>query len=166
MATYREKLRDPRWQRKRLEMLSAAEFSCESCCDSTTTLHVHHRRYIKGRDPWEYERHELSVLCEACHATEHEARADIESLFATACPLVMDYRSAVALIAGWFSASLPEWDQSARELADALGEKWEPRVFRCGVNASREFRELRAKDYQHISFEEWWAQTEGDQCHS
>ena len=28
--------------------------------------------YIKGREPWEYEDYELMVLCNACHASEHD----------------------------------------------------------------------------------------------
>jgi len=43
LMTYAEKLRDPRWQRRRLEKLDAADFHCESCGDGESTLHVHHR---------------------------------------------------------------------------------------------------------------------------
>lgn len=65
--TYTEKLLDPRWQRKRLEVLSRDEFTCRHCRDKKSTLHVHHLRYIKGRNPWEYETQELITLCETCH---------------------------------------------------------------------------------------------------
>lgn len=69
--TYFEKLKDPRWQRKRLEAMEAAEFMCQMCCDSTTTLHVHHKAYFKGREPWEYDIEQLAVVCENCHKDEH-----------------------------------------------------------------------------------------------
>jgi hypothetical protein len=70
--TYWEKLKDPRWQKKRLEVLEANEFTCQCCFDTESTLHVHHKEYFKGREPWEYEIKQLAVLCEACHETTHE----------------------------------------------------------------------------------------------
>lgn len=76
--TYRDQLRDPRWQKKRLEALEASGWECENCGDKTTTLHVHHKRYVKGRMAWEYEKEELSVLCEPCHEQEHEDRKVLE----------------------------------------------------------------------------------------
>lgn len=72
--SYFELLKDPRWQKVRLKKLEAAEWSCEACCDTETTLSVHHKRYVKGRQPWEYESHELVVLCQPCHEFEHEAK--------------------------------------------------------------------------------------------
>lgn len=70
--TYFEKLKDPRWQKKRLEALSLAEFMCHRCYSEEETLHVHHRQYFKGREPWEYDVHQLEVLCESCHKAEHD----------------------------------------------------------------------------------------------
>jgi hypothetical protein len=70
-SSYAAKLKDPRWQKKRLECLDAARWQCQSCGDGTSTLHVHHKRYIKGREPWEYDRDQLAVLCECCHDEQH-----------------------------------------------------------------------------------------------
>lgn len=70
--SYFEKLKDPRWQKKRLEVLEYNEWRCERCMDGESTLHVHHRQYFKGREPWDYEAGQLAVLCEECHATTHE----------------------------------------------------------------------------------------------
>lgn len=42
---YIEKLRDPRWQKKRLQILERDGFACQSCYDTETTLHVHHCTY-------------------------------------------------------------------------------------------------------------------------
>jgi hypothetical protein len=64
---YWQLLRDPRWQRKRLEVMERAEFACEECSSATDTLNVHHRHYVKGRKPWEYGDDELRCLCENCH---------------------------------------------------------------------------------------------------
>lgn len=70
--SYSEKLRDPRWQKKRLEIMQRDEFKCQECADTESTLHVHHARYLKHRDPWEYDDALLVTLCEACHGKLHE----------------------------------------------------------------------------------------------
>ncbi len=64
---YSEILKDPRWQRKRLEVLQAKEFTCEDCGDTENTLHVHHRYYIGHRLPWNYPDFCYQVLCKDCH---------------------------------------------------------------------------------------------------
>jgi hypothetical protein len=70
--SYWQKLQDPRWQKLRLEKMQDNDFSCESCGDNSSTLHVHHKEYFKGQEPWEYELRQLAVLCESCHQYEHE----------------------------------------------------------------------------------------------
>lgn len=35
------------------------------------TLQVHHKRYISGRKPWEYDLRDCETLCRGCHAAEH-----------------------------------------------------------------------------------------------
>jgi hypothetical protein len=65
--SYADLLKDPRWQKKRLEVLEAAEWACAICDDKTKTLHVHHRRYRRGAKPWEYKLDELQSLCEKHH---------------------------------------------------------------------------------------------------
>jgi hypothetical protein len=72
MATYAEKLKDPRWQKVRLEILNRDEWRCQVCDDETTCLIVHHKRYVRGREPWEYELRLLITLCEKCHDKFHE----------------------------------------------------------------------------------------------
>ena len=71
-TSYWEKLKDPRWQKKRLLMLERSEWTCEVCGDSENTLNVYHKQYLKGREPWEYEEGQLIVLCEDCHSFQHE----------------------------------------------------------------------------------------------
>ena len=68
---YAQKLRDPRWQRKRLEILSRDDFTCQECKATDKTLHVHHRFYKKGLEPWEYDK-ALVTLCEDCHSDTTE----------------------------------------------------------------------------------------------
>lgn len=73
-STYYELLQDPRWQRKRLEVLQRNDFRCEKCNAPDKTLHVHHKRYVKGWKPWEYPDHDLEGLCEDCHTERQEVR--------------------------------------------------------------------------------------------
>ena len=65
--SYSELLKDPRWQKKRLEIMQRDKFECRACESSDTTLHVHHMVYHKGLMPWEYDNHDLMTLCEKCH---------------------------------------------------------------------------------------------------
>lgn len=70
--TYWELLRDPRWQRVRLQVMERENFRCQECGSAEQTLNVHHCYYRKGLKPWEYPIGTLRCLCEACHKTAHE----------------------------------------------------------------------------------------------
>lgn len=74
--TYAEKLKDPRWQRRRLDILSRSDFTCEDpgCGNKEETLHVHHLDYLPNAEPWEYPDEYLMVLCESCHNMVSEYR--------------------------------------------------------------------------------------------
>lgn len=67
---YAEKFKDPRWQQKRLEILSRDKFECRHCGAKEKQLHVHHLYYIKSRDPWAYPSGSLVTLCFQCHERE------------------------------------------------------------------------------------------------
>jgi hypothetical protein len=71
MSTYSEKLKHPKWQKKRLEILQRDEFKCCGCLDSESTLHVHHNMYL-GKEPWDTPNECLETLCDSCHEFEHE----------------------------------------------------------------------------------------------
>lgn len=66
---YLKLLRDPRWQRLRLEVMKRDDFACTSCGDKDKTLHIHHKRYVRGGKPWDSQPEDLTTLCEACHET-------------------------------------------------------------------------------------------------
>lgn len=66
--TYAEKLRDPRWQKKRLEIMQRDDFACQWCGDKESTLNIHHKRYLSGKNPWEYENDLLVTYCQYCHS--------------------------------------------------------------------------------------------------
>ncbi len=77
---YSELLKDPRWQRKRLEIMQRDEFTCVMCDDKEHTLNVHHDEYIRGNMPWEYENSKLRTLCEDCHYLVTNSEHGIEPL--------------------------------------------------------------------------------------
>lgn len=77
--TYQEKLRSPKWQKKRLEIMDRDRFMCSHCYSGDKTLAVHHRYYLKGKEPWEYEDSCFITLCENCHEYEHSHRPEAES---------------------------------------------------------------------------------------
>ena len=68
---YSEKLKDPRWQKLRLEILKRDNWMCQSCGEKDLVLHVHHRYYTKGKEPWEYPSKALLTLCGECHWEEY-----------------------------------------------------------------------------------------------
>jgi hypothetical protein len=72
--TYSEKLKDPRWQKMRLEIFERDNWRCVECKDHETSLHVHHAYYTRGLNPWEYPRESLSTLCEDCHSDKHKPK--------------------------------------------------------------------------------------------
>ena len=65
MAGYGEKLKDPRWQQKRLRVFERDGWACTLCGDKDTTLHVHHL-YYEGA-PWDVPDYALRTLCAPCH---------------------------------------------------------------------------------------------------
>lgn len=99
--TYSEQLKHPNWQKLRLEVLSGANFKCSVCDDKETTLHVHHKQYIKGRLAWEYEASNFEVLCEICHEQAHLSKSELNHILAlipsSEIPAISD------LLLGWSS---------------------------------------------------------------
>lgn len=80
IMTYSEKLKDPRWQRRRLEMLEAANWTCDQCGSTDQTLHVHHNFYRTKTDPWNYPDHALRVLCEDCQEMAEIQRRELNEV--------------------------------------------------------------------------------------
>jgi len=76
MALYK----DPRWQKKRLEILERDGYICQSCGAEDKTLHVHHQYYEYGKKPWEYPNKSLFCYCEDCHKRIEEEKKQILSL--------------------------------------------------------------------------------------
>lgn len=64
---YADKLKDPRWQKKRLKIMERDNFRCSHCHAEDQTLNVHHAFYDNGKAPWDYKDEYLITLCEDCH---------------------------------------------------------------------------------------------------
>jgi len=69
---YAQKLQDPRWQRKRLEVMQAADWKCVICGDEKEELNVHHPVYSANCEPWDYLN--LQCLCKTCHTINHATK--------------------------------------------------------------------------------------------
>jgi hypothetical protein len=65
--SYLQLLRNPKWQRKRLEIFQRDNWNCQRCGDSNSNLQVHHRYYNLSFKPWEYPNDALITYCELCH---------------------------------------------------------------------------------------------------
>ena len=77
--TYAEKLRDSRWQEKRLLVMNRDGFRCRNCdAKEGATLNVHHVYYLKGKAPWEYPDEALWTICEDCHKDFERMRREYE----------------------------------------------------------------------------------------
>ncbi len=77
--TYSDKLKNPKWQRKRLEILKRDDFTCKYCGDKETELHVNHKSY--NGSPWEVADSELETVCKHCHLLIHEIKTDIIKVY-------------------------------------------------------------------------------------
>lgn len=72
-SAYLEKLRHPKWQEKRANILQRDKYKCRACGDDETELHVHHLIY-NSCDPWDIEDRYLITLCKNCHEAEEILR--------------------------------------------------------------------------------------------
>lgn len=80
---YFEKLKDPRWQKKRLKIFERDKYMCRFCYDETKTLTVHHTYYQFKKDPWNYADESLITLCDDCHNELTESIEETKTLFST-----------------------------------------------------------------------------------
>lgn len=103
---YTDKLRNPMWQRKRLEILSRDNFCCQICFANDKELQVHHLAYFKG-EPWDIDSDFLITLCDDCHEYETiHYKKEIEKLIQALkrkkymTKNIMSLRDSLILLAG------------------------------------------------------------------
>jgi hypothetical protein len=100
--TYKEKLESPYWIAKRHWIIRLDNYHCRNCqkpafnkvfnaktiirgnerfqvpgntfiiIEDKLELNVHHKYYMEGKEPWEYDDKALITLCPDCHKKEHE----------------------------------------------------------------------------------------------
>jgi hypothetical protein len=63
---YEQKLRDPRWQRRRLEIFQRDKWTCQLCSRTDLELHVHHL-HRTTENPWDEPDLHLLTVCKLCH---------------------------------------------------------------------------------------------------
>ena len=149
--TYQEKLKDPRWQKKRLEVLERDNWCCKNCGDYESTLHVHHKVYEKNKAPWDYENVMLESLCEDCHKKEHSTAypanqrliQSIRRNFSTddIIAISLGFHEAELIRGPEFTSSLIFWiltnNEVQQELGDmylrSLGQKRKSRQLKDGI---------------------------------
>lgn len=109
--SYGELLRDPRWQKLRLQVMERAGWKCEACGGGEETLNCHHGFYERGNMPWEYDINTLWCLCEGCHQLAEDARRDVYMELAHLNPRRLSPNMVLDL-----------WTDSDREEADRRGD--------------------------------------------
>ena len=123
MATdFWQKYKDPRWQKRRLEIMGLASWSCDNCGDKEATLNVHHKLYRKGADPWDYPDEHLECLCESCHEAKHATKTLLNQILASSN---VDQNDLTGLISGWLDANVdadPGYSESGRQCSPVFYE--------------------------------------------
>jgi 5-methylcytosine-specific restriction endonuclease McrA len=71
---YRRLLQDPKWKIKASYIRKRDNHTCCRCGKKSHRLQVHHKKYIDGLMPWEYENDLLESLCSTCHKKEHNIK--------------------------------------------------------------------------------------------
>ena len=64
--SYSDKLKHPKWQKKRLEILNRDSWACKYCSDTESQLHVHHLKYTT-KEPYDELSENLVATCQDCH---------------------------------------------------------------------------------------------------
>ena len=71
---YSKRLKDPRWQRKRLDVMERDNFTCRDTGATDEPLNVHHCWYAKG-GPWETPSEYMLTLTEEAHERRQQTEA-------------------------------------------------------------------------------------------
>ena len=71
MIDYKEQAKDYRWIKKSKEIMKRDDYTCQLCGKTRVKLNVHHIKYLKGIDYWDYPDELLMTVCEVCHSKIH-----------------------------------------------------------------------------------------------
>lgn len=144
MSEYSESLRDPRWQRKRLEVLERDSFTCRECRSSDKTLNVHHLMYT-GRAPWMTPSFALLTLCEDCHKEQSNADHQIAK---NSVPILWDPLILFSTLGERYSFDSSDFQELAYALCVASRVAPE-RVIQSIVDIALQFE---AADHQRLRY--------------
>lgn len=120
---YKEKLLDPRWQKKRLQIFNRDKFRCVKCNDDKSTLHIHHLRYYG--EPWDVKNEYLQTLCDKCHDKHHNIESNAPAISAAKNPIVVYFddveaNTNVPFPVKWDFGQLVKWENAE----DDLWKEW------------------------------------------
>jgi hypothetical protein len=153
-TTYQEQLKDPRWQKKRLQVLERDNWTCTACKATDKTLHIDHLCYVPDESPWETPLAHLQTLCETCHAEITQGRKAFAGIF------TQDLRALPLTVPGLLALQtllrrlLNKGDRTPAELTQIL------RAFAdmlIGPEDMDAFKESQAKFWQDPAVQEWGA---------
>lgn len=149
VKSYYEKLKDPRWQKRRLEVLEAAGWECVECGDGSTELHVHHILYRKGCDPWDYQPDELKALCAPCHLEYEASRCEFLAKFGQLW--LTEQKRVLGYIDGFTVAG--EIETVELEVAEAL----EGKSAKLQEETSKRLSSIEIEFNRHVSYVLGWS---------
>ena len=69
---YKDQIKSPLWQEKRLRIMERDGFCCKVCGKKDNTLNVHHLYYTPNTAIWDYDSEALVTLCKQHHESIHE----------------------------------------------------------------------------------------------
>ena len=107
---YIAKLKDPRWQQKRLKIFERDNWRCKLCLSKHLTLHVHHLAYTVEH-PWEENDFNLVTYCETCHEEETKDRAEIERDLLKEMRIAGLHTEELRMLACYFSTANKYFDE-------------------------------------------------------
>ena len=81
-TSYSAKLRDERWQKKRVKILERTKGLCQDCKKEFEKLEVHHCYYMTLCLPWQYPLDSLRALCRDCHEKRAVSEMRLNALLA------------------------------------------------------------------------------------
>jgi len=82
MADFADKFEDPRWKRKRDDLLSRRNYECEDCGELHRDAQVHICYYTKGRKLWEYPDRAYKCYCPRHRIMRQRVEDDLKEILA------------------------------------------------------------------------------------
>ena len=120
---YKEQIKSPQWQRRRLEIMQRDDFTCQICGCKDKALNVHHTAYEQGKLIWEYPDDTLITLCESCHEYEHMKDVSINELLCSIKKRGVSNHEIHAFLL-YIYTNLSKGNHDV--IRDIIGDYWEP----------------------------------------